>query len=143
MGGGGGVIRDDRGRILGGFAEPLRAESAKETELTALNRGLEIAKGLGSGVWIETDSLEMVNLITKESRGAAQIRHLLTDIRNKLRGLNFKITHICREGNKVADYLAKQGGNREDRITFDQDSAPPMVKILARMDRMGIPSVRE
>ncbi|XP_042009106.1 uncharacterized protein LOC121757661 [Salvia splendens] len=143
MGGGGGVIRDECGRILGSFAEPLRAESAKETELMALNRGIEIAKGLGNEVWIETDSLEMVNLIKKESRGAAQIRHLVTDIRNKLRGLNFKITHICREGNKVAGYLAKQGGNREDQITFDQNSAQPMVKALARMDRMVIPNVRE
>ncbi|XP_042027221.1 uncharacterized protein LOC121774402 [Salvia splendens] len=141
--GGGGVIRDERGRILGGFVEPLRAESARETELLALNQGIEIAKGLGNAVWIETESLEMVNMIKKDSRGAAQNRHLLTDIRNKLRGLNFTITHICREGNKVADYLATQRRNRDNRITFNQDSAPPLVKALASMDRMGIPNIRE
>ncbi|KAG6437031.1 hypothetical protein SASPL_101938 [Salvia splendens] len=139
MAGGGGVVRNEQGRILGGFAEPFRAGSAKEAELMALIRGLEIAITLGNNIWVEIDTQEVVNMLEKGSQGAAQNRHLMIDIRNKFRGRNVKISHIWREGNKVADSLAKQGRQRDHQITFDQDTAPPLAKALARLDQLGIP----
>ncbi|KAG6418593.1 hypothetical protein SASPL_120797 [Salvia splendens] len=128
--------------ILGGFAESFTAGSALEAELQALTRGLDMAKGLGNVIWIEIDAQEVVNMVENERRRAAQIRHLTTGIRNKLRGCTFKISHIRREGNKVAEFLAKQGGSHSNRTTFNHDTAPLMVKALARMDRLGIPNVR-
>lgn len=139
---GGGVIQDELGRIWRGFAEHFSAGSAVEAELKALLRGIELARSLGDNIWIELDAQEVVGLIVTGSRGAAEIRYVLTKIRNILRGCHFKITHTPREGNMVADFLAKQGGRQEQRFTFDQDSAPPFARALARMDRLGIPNVR-
>ncbi|KAG6431207.1 hypothetical protein SASPL_109284 [Salvia splendens] len=127
---------------MGGFAESFTVGSALEVDLQALTRGLDMTKGLGNDIWIETDAQEVVNMVENERRGAAQIRNLMMGIRNKLRGCNFKISHIWREGNKVADYLAKQGGSHTHRITFNQDTAPSIVKAMVHMDRLGIPNVR-
>ena len=67
---------------------------------------------------------------------------MLTKIRNRLRDFQYKITHIHREGNRIADYLAKQGGRQEQRFEFEHETAPPFVKAMARMDRLNIPNIR-
>ncbi|XP_047969645.1 uncharacterized protein LOC125213252 isoform X2 [Salvia hispanica] len=84
---------------------------------------------------IEVDAHEVVNMID-----AADLRHVLPEIRNQLRGCTFKISHIPREGNAIVDFLAKQGKRQEGQTSFDQGSAPPFVKASARLDCMGVPN---
>lgn len=141
--GGGGVIRNRQGRIPRGFADHFLASSGMEAKLKAVLRGLELAEGIGENIWIEVDAQEVVGMIEKGKWEAVEYRHVLTEIGNRFKGRQFRITHIPREGNRIVDYLAKQGGRQEQRFEFEQESAPAFVRALERMDKLNIPNIRQ
>lgn len=98
----GGVIRDCEGNILYGFMAKISAVSALDAELQALVFGLEAARVLGQYIWVEMDSNEVVTMLNANRLGAANLRHQTTVIRNNLKQVNAKITHIAAQGNMVA-----------------------------------------
>ncbi|KAG6397296.1 hypothetical protein SASPL_143462 [Salvia splendens] len=133
--GGEGIIRDEHGNILRGFAEQFDARSGMEVVLKALIKGVDMAKSFGKNIWIETDSQEVVGMVGTRNQGAAEHRHTLTAIRNVLKGCQCKFSHIPKIGNRIANLLANRGGRKAHQNIFDQESAPPWIRALARMDQ--------
>ena len=66
----GGVIRDDKGDLIGAFAEPLHSLlSPLATELSALRGGMVFAARIGvAPVTVETDSIEATRLVNDPFR---------------------------------------------------------------------------
>ncbi|XP_041990271.1 uncharacterized protein LOC121741533 isoform X2 [Salvia splendens] len=140
--GGGGLVRDSDGMLLGAFCTPLAATSGFEAELLALCQGLLMAKEQGDHVWIELDAAAIVTMLKSGKQGPTALRHTIVQIRLLLRQIQYKITHIPREGNRAADFLASRGTQTSDLTVYDHISAPPILKALVRMDQWGYPNLR-
>ncbi|XP_042056286.1 uncharacterized protein LOC121800861 [Salvia splendens] len=126
--GGGGVLRDSEGDILATFAADLDAGSGLEAEAMALMIGERLAKKHSNRISIESDSETVVRWLHTGHLGPAEICNVLARVRKELEGCVWRISHIFREGNKVADFLAGRsmlfrwrceiagGGNDEQEV---------------------------
>ncbi|KAL8531938.1 hypothetical protein ACS0TY_008517 [Phlomoides rotata] len=141
---GGGLIRDHSGDLQLAFCMPLEATSSFDAELQALLYGLYLARQFNNRpVWIELDALEVVRLLDTDRPGAWHIQHTLAHVRALMAQIQQTwITHIFREGNRPADYMATMGfGSHALHIVYPH-SAPKNFLELVSMDRIGYPSFR-
>ncbi|XP_057770983.1 uncharacterized protein LOC130990768 [Salvia miltiorrhiza] len=134
----GGVMRD-ASSVLGCFHFSAGRGWAFEAELLALIITLEqIIAQNWDFVWIETDCTYMVDLLRSRShtvpwRFFSRWRKVLSSIAD----LHIIITHIYREGNRVADFMASSV-TEEGIWPF----AIPEILHLVRDDRRGLPYIR-
>lgn len=135
----GGVMRDDRGRFISGFASGLGAATITEAELKAILMGLQHSKNRGSGrIQVETDSMAAVRLIRGECSTLHPCYNLVSNIKD-LMGVegHITLTHTYCEANQVADCFAKHGlGLMANCILFD--CVPSFVSIAMLADNAGV-----
>ncbi|XP_042009105.1 uncharacterized protein LOC121757660 [Salvia splendens] len=105
----GGLVRGSDGGLLRAFCAPIAASSSFEVELLALIRGFEMAMELSTHIWIELDSAALVTLLSSGQLGAADFRHHMALIRSMTSQRHVRLSHIYREGNRAADFLAGRG----------------------------------
>ncbi|XP_077226476.1 uncharacterized protein LOC143859710 [Tasmannia lanceolata] len=109
-GGMGGAIRDNNGFLLSMFSVNVEHEEILALEIRAVLEGLRLASSWGlTKIWIEVDSKTAADIIMATSKTPWKcfthiqvIHHLLSRL------VQWKVSHIWREGNSVADYLSKQ-----------------------------------
>jgi ribonuclease HI len=101
----GGVIRDERGFCIMCFYGKLRDDcSILQAELWAIYKGLKIIQSRDlSEVEIESDSKAAISLIKNVKN------ENMKAIRTMLLSMGCTLKHTLREGNRVADKLAKLG----------------------------------
>lgn len=106
------------GQVAGGFFEFIGTQSNIYAELQAICTGLSLCIQLNlARVWIETDSKVAILLISQQG-GHWSYQHILTKIRNLLKMIEYRISHIFREGNAVADRLANLAVEQKTAHTF-------------------------
>ncbi|KAI3473497.1 hypothetical protein Pfo_031457, partial [Paulownia fortunei] len=128
--GAGGIIRDHLGDHILAFQDFIGPASSIFSELYALNRGLQLALIRGiTHLWIEIDAL-------------ARLQQLLVDIKNVLHHMTTSITHIYREGNRVADFLANATCDTTSSRTFTAEELSGHILGFIRLDQLGTPSFR-
>jgi len=138
--GAGGVLRGDRGEWIFGFSEHLGHCSSMKAELRAISRGLQLAEGEGfRKVWIRTDSLVVVGMLTNKMQWHPEHHFLLQRCSNLLRKEEWevKITHCYREANQVADILANKGVDGTLGVTKYQ-SPPVEIREALYADVVGV-----
>ncbi|EOY25451.1 Uncharacterized protein TCM_016759 [Theobroma cacao] len=137
----GGILRDHTGKLIFGFSENIGLCNSLQAELRALLRGLLLCKERHiENLWIEMDALAVIQLIQHSQKGSHDIRYLLESIRKCLSCISYRISHIFREGNQAADYLANEGHSHQNLcvITEAQGELHGMLKL----DRLNLPYVR-
>ncbi|RYR15710.1 hypothetical protein Ahy_B04g072626 [Arachis hypogaea] len=109
----GGVVRDNLGKFLKGFACNLGSCSIMHAELWGIIKGLQIAIDNGyNRIVIESDSMMAIGFIKVDCPRHHPCSPLLDDIkvlRRRLTQVSWK--HILHEANGVADILARIGQN--------------------------------
>ncbi|XP_042065471.1 uncharacterized protein LOC121808983 [Salvia splendens] len=140
--GGGGVLRDSEGEILAAFAADLDVGSGLEAEAMALMIGVRLAKQHSNRIWIESDSETVVRWLHTGHLGPAEICNVLARVRKELEGCVWRISHIFREGNKVADFLAGLSLQAGAIQYYTRGSSPARVKALCRLEQLGMPNFR-
>ncbi|XP_012850055.1 PREDICTED: uncharacterized protein LOC105969825 [Erythranthe guttata] len=139
----GGIIRGSDAEAIVAFHERISAPSSIAAELAALASGLRfVIQRQFTRVWIELDAEVAVRLLSHTDQGHWSLQSSLTAIRNSLSTLEYRITHIYREGNKVADALANLGCQTELARTFTTAELPRPIQQMIRMDQLGYPSFR-
>lgn len=130
--GAGGLIRDERGTWTSWFSRFVGSTNSLITELWAVREGLQLAKRLNiQNLVVELDALVVVNLLN-----GLNVNEFLTpivlDCREILQGFReARVQHSFREGNRVADLLAKMGRHlTSGMIIFD---VPPRELLLPLM----------
>ncbi|KVH97022.1 hypothetical protein Ccrd_000884 [Cynara cardunculus var. scolymus] len=108
----GGVVRDHNAEFLLGYAEAIGRTNSTVAEFVALQRGLELVLENGyKDLWLEGDCKTLVEIV-------AQRRHVKCDeVQKRVSCINlilpeFRncfVTHVYREGNRLADKLAQIG----------------------------------
>ncbi|XP_042038403.1 uncharacterized protein LOC121784304 [Salvia splendens] len=138
----GGLVRGSDGCLLRAFCAPIAASSSFVAELLALIRGLEMTMELSTHIWIELDSAALDNLLSSRHFGSADFRHHMALIRSMTAQRHVRFSHIYREGNRAADFLAGRGVQTPALTYFDPIYEPRYLKALVRMDHLGYPNFR-
>ncbi|CAN1178262.1 Putative ribonuclease H protein At1g65750 [Linum perenne] len=107
----GGVIRNWEGRVVDAFTMNLGKCSITRAELTGAVTGLERAWELGvRELTVQLDSLCAVRLISDLENTDHQHACIVKRFKALMnRAWRVRVTHIYREGNFLADYLASKG----------------------------------
>ncbi|KAL2237402.1 UNVERIFIED_CONTAM: putative ribonuclease H protein, partial [Sesamum indicum] len=139
----GGILRAHLGQVIFAFQEPLGITSNTQAELRAIHRGLKICIEKGfHNIWIETDAMVIIKLISSPRQGAWDHQITLQSIRKLLRQIEYKISHIFREGNQVAAFLANQVCTSQQLSILTKEHLPSKVKDIVNLDSCGLPHVR-
>ncbi|XP_028551570.1 uncharacterized protein LOC114579866 [Dendrobium catenatum] len=139
----GGTIRDYKGVVIKVFVGPSNATTVIQAELESLLFGIHLCNSLGiTNLWVEVDVMLIIHYINGQSSANLVKFYRLRDIKHCLSLISFKILHILREGNAVADFLAKWDCNLDNFVEYDKHNIPKEAKGLARLDRMGLPYIR-
>ena len=103
------MIRGERGEWIAGFSENLGHCSSMKAEIRAILRGLRLAEEANfRKVWVRTDSLVVVGMLTNHMQWHPEHQFLLQQCYNLMgkESWEVKISHCYREANQVADILA-------------------------------------
>ena len=103
----GGIFRNAAGVCIGSFSQNLNTNSFYIEELLAAILAIEIAYSKGwQNLWLETDSQLVLLAFQKRSHVSWEIRNRWINCLELIKGMNFFVSHIYREGNSCADGLA-------------------------------------
>ncbi|KAL0458721.1 UNVERIFIED_CONTAM: hypothetical protein Slati_0499300 [Sesamum latifolium] len=111
------------------FSRAFGNTTNTQAELRAIHRGLQICidKGLHN-IWIETDATAIIKLISTPRQGEWNLQTTLQIIRKFLSQMDYKISHVFREGNQAANFLANQACNAQQLHILPEDALPGKVK---------------
>ncbi|KAL6572341.1 hypothetical protein OROMI_013299 [Orobanche minor] len=139
----GGIIRDHMGKPLIMFSEYLGVHTNNFAELYAIWRGLEFCiDNHFNKVWVEVDSKIALSLIEHSTTSHWQLQSIISKIRDFRDSIEIRFSHIFREGNAVADWLANHGCDRKDFYLHDVFSINGKLLGLTKLDKMSYPYIR-
>ena len=124
--GGGGLVRDENGEWVMGFARRIRNASSYLVELWALRDGLQLCLQIhAQTVVIELDVKAIVDAFNSPTVSNSVVSSIMDECRYLATRIPQKrFRHIYREANRCADYLARIGTLLESNfIVF---SSPPV-----------------
>ena len=111
LAGGGGLIRNEKGEWVKGYARAIGIMTSVAAELWALRDDIRLCIAFKlPAVEIVLDAKVVIDLVRKESSNFNSLDMLVDDCKKGLKQIpNIKIMHYFREGNKCADNLARRG----------------------------------
>lgn len=113
----GGVFRNHEGVFIGGFSSKVDVCSAIDAEILAVLEALQVAwVRRWTHVWLETDSALVVHYFYHPHLVPWRLRIQWKNCLHLSRLFCFRISHIFREGNSMADALANYGANTDGSI---------------------------
>ncbi|CAN1131281.1 Putative ribonuclease H protein At1g65750 [Linum perenne] len=135
----GGVLRDSDGRFARAFCANVGDCSITRAELKAIIEGMRMAWDLGvERLHIQTDSTTAVSTLLSTVDLSHQHFLLLLEYQELLsRPWQIRISHVFREANQAADYMANLG-HSFDFGTFFFDSPDPSLCNWLRYDQFGV-----
>ncbi|MQL87893.1 hypothetical protein Taro_020451 [Colocasia esculenta] len=137
--GGGGILRDHKGNMCCAFASPYQGlKSSLDAEALALRDGLLMCcrKGVHE-VLVETDSLNLLQIVTRQLPHPWKLAFIFQEVASITKRIKTEITHVPREGNKVADCLAGFASFCVHFTTWDSwADLPTTVKDPYHLDKM-------
>ncbi|PKU83698.1 Putative ribonuclease H protein [Dendrobium catenatum] len=139
----GGILRNDKGNLVVAFSSPLSNCSVLFAELMAIFKALQICSSSGYfKIWIEVDAMLVINSIFSYQNDNFDTFYVLKDIKKMLSHLDYKFSHIWREGNSGADFIAKTGARLNQFTLFHQHNIPLLLRGIINLDKCGLPYIR-
>ncbi|PKU67569.1 hypothetical protein MA16_Dca018872 [Dendrobium catenatum] len=112
-------------------------------ELNALFLGLDLCLKVGkTWVWIEVDSLFLVQMIRDGISGNTHCFYINRKIKKILNVMKFKISHFFREGNGCANWLANKGSYLAGYEELDTLNLDHSLKVMLLLDNASMPHIR-
>lgn len=100
-------LRDKAGDLRYAIGREITEGSNNETEVVATVEALRLCRALNyTQIWIQTDSVLLKNIIDGLWKPPWCIVEYVEEIMRLKEGCNIKVSHIFREGNRLADHLA-------------------------------------
>ena len=135
----GGILRNDQGNWLVGFAMNLGNYSALVAEIWGAWKALNLAWKKGyRKIILEMDSKVAIQLITNGTNSTNAATRLVLDIRRMLKlDWMVQVNHVFREGNRAADTLA----NISIRLPLglhEMEVVPKEVLDIVYQDAVGV-----
>jgi len=104
------VFRNNLAHFLGGFVQNIRYATALEAEFSAVMYAIEKAAEMRwNNIWIETDSLVVIKAFKSDLLVPWRMQNRWYNCKKLISHSRCKCSHIRREGNRVADAMARNG----------------------------------
>ncbi|WOH07011.1 hypothetical protein DCAR_0626440 [Daucus carota subsp. sativus] len=128
----GGLFRNYKGDPICAYASKASHDDIFMVELWAIWRGLVLALSLKiDTIWIESDSLSVVNTINRKQPHGPKPSDCLNHIWKMLEKIDrYQVTHTWREANRAADYVAKMNSTGTDVVISPSDFPDALRKII-------------
>jgi ribonuclease HI len=128
----GGVLRNDKGYWIEGFAKALGDTTSYMVELWGIYEGLNLAQHRGvTRLELRTDSQVIAKSLKDDTSGSIMGCALMKRIKNLLHGSwKIRILHVFREANRCADMLANMGSEGLSGIEFFASRSPRVMQIV-------------
>ncbi|XP_042944711.1 uncharacterized protein LOC122278598 [Carya illinoinensis] len=142
--GGGGILRDYKGDVIGGFVHTYGHATNTIAECRAVYDGLWLCRQLN--VWdvlVESDSVVIVGWLASGICKYWFLWNFWEEVKIMVRELNVRFRHIYREANMVADFLTKQGSQSLMSDFNDASSIHGRIRGSIRLDKIGLPYLRK
>uniref|UniRef100_A0A0V0H132 Putative ovule protein n=1 Tax=Solanum chacoense TaxID=4108 RepID=A0A0V0H132_SOLCH len=92
---------------------------------------------------IETNSLALKQMINKQWKVLWELIELIEDIRVKLHSMQGQVIHTFREGNTVADALANEVTDSQEKKEYHCfNELPANIRKCINIDKAQIPNLR-
>nr|POE53032.1 putative ribonuclease h protein [Quercus suber] len=140
---GGGLVRDNLGNWVVGFARKLGNVNSFTAEIWALRDGLMVCRQMNlPAIIIEIDAKALADALRNPKYSNSVISPLFDDCKYLISQLpHVRINHIFREANKCADRLANSGYTQD--LEFIMHSVPPVDLVsFVEADYHGVPCNR-
>ncbi|KAH6776357.1 hypothetical protein C2S52_013918 [Perilla frutescens var. hirtella] len=104
----GGIFQNHMGSVIACFHENLGVGFVYEAELWGAILAIDFAISRGmTHIWLEVDSMLVLRWFAKETVLIPwRVKARLLRVLQLIQGIHFKVSHIYREGNQIADKLA-------------------------------------
>ena len=129
---GGGLLRDENGSWIGGFSRRIGIANSFTAELWALRDGLLLCRQLNvQAVAIELDASAIVDAFTHQSAANTIVSSIMEDCKLLMNQIpQASISHVYREANKSADWLASFGLNLDSYFVLWNGPPVDLIPIL-------------
>lgn len=131
--GGGAIIRDHHGTLVSALVANFGSCTSFRAEVAALVKGLELARDLMiRNLVVQLDNLACVQAMKCIEQGTGECAHLINYCRLMLSKDDWtvRVTHIYREGNRAADWLANHGVAQPLRTRILEDTPLALNRII-------------
>ena len=137
------MLRNWTCQVIQAGAFPLGAASVLIAEATTLCNGLHAAVDAGfCRILIESDSQILIQAIKGVIQFLWEIQVLVHDINHFIQScIHVEVSHIFREANRAADWLAKLGLSLSSTCVWNQFTNRDFLCII-RQDSLGYPIER-
>ena len=136
--GGGGLIKNDKGEWIRGYARAIGSTTSATTKLWALRDVIRLCMALNlQAVVFELDAKLVINLLNKEEKSMNGNEIIVGDCKEGLQRIHqVRIQHCYGKVNKRADVLARRGTLLpQDFVIFLEP--PSNVSLLLSLDAIG------
>ena len=122
------IIHDENGTQIAKKASPLQPTSNNLAELKALHQGIKLCLQLNhTKVCIKGDSQIIINAIRKQTTPNQVLNSQLGVVLSLIDKLDeYRISHIYREGNQLADHLANLGVDGNLSLSINENPPPAL-----------------
>ncbi|XP_060210726.1 uncharacterized protein LOC132637688 [Lycium barbarum] len=104
----GGIVRNSQGELIMAFSKSVQSSINNSAEALAAEFGVKWCYHQGyTNFTLELDSMVIANMINKQDSSNAKLKQTVNNLLRLQRQTNFQVKHCFREGNQVADSLAK------------------------------------
>ncbi|OIT31215.1 hypothetical protein A4A49_62182 [Nicotiana attenuata] len=140
----GGVVRKRNGQMIMAFSAPVHFLTNNYSEVqAALFAILWCCDHNCQELILELETLLVVNMILGKYNTPWRLKEAVTLIQQKVQQHGIKIKHCYREGNEVADGLAKHAATLAQQTIFlNETEMPAEARNAMTMDRRQIPNFR-
>ncbi|XP_060188598.1 uncharacterized protein LOC132617573 [Lycium barbarum] len=142
--GAGGIVRNRIGNMIMAFSYPSQFYTNNYSEAQAALIGISwCVNQQFEALEVELDSLLVVQMLNGTLKPPWRIQGIIDEIRAKMTGRNISVQHCYREGNEVADTLAKYAAQvQAPRIFLIEGDLPMEARGPLRMNKLDLPSFR-
>ena len=133
----GGIIRDHLGNAIDAIAIPIGISTSHRAEAIIALYTMRLAVKTGNKcLWMEGDSLNIINMLNDKTPSTWTIEDSIMEI--KTLPTNFEkviFSHSYREGNVIADWIAKRDVQGDSTLSWHNDLRSNMnLKCLINYD---------
>lgn len=140
----GGIVRDSSGDLIMAFSLSVPCISSNMAEALAAEFGMKwCCLQRHTNFILELDSLVIANMVNNRGSNNLKLKQIIDRI-VKLKYLHgVQVSHCYREGNQVADFLAKLASTSSQNSMFHSFiQLPREAKGLVQLDKRQMPSIR-